>query len=134
MFEKLGAKFENALSKLRSRGRLSTSDIKETFSEIRSALLDSDVALDVVEDFVNKTEGKALELLPNLQAGSNPATAIFELIQSELTLLLGATARRIRFAKNPPTVIMLTGLQGAGKTTLAGKLDRKSTRLNSSHT
>ena len=122
MFEKLGAKFENALSKLRSRGRLSTSDIKETFSEIRSALLDSDVALDVVEDFVNKTEGKALELLPNMQAGSNPATAIFELIQSEITLLLGATARRIRFAKNPPTVIMLTGLQGAGKTTLAGKL------------
>ena len=52
MFEKLGAKFENALSKLRSRGRLSTSDIKETFSEIRYALLDSDVALDVVEDFV----------------------------------------------------------------------------------
>jgi len=85
MFEKLGAKFENALSKLRSRGRLSTSDIKETFSEIRAALLDSDVALDVVEDFVNKTEGKALELLPNLQAGSNPATAIFELIRSEPT-------------------------------------------------
>ena len=122
MFENLSAKFGSAISKLRSRGRLSSSDISETFSEIREALLDADVALDVVENFVTETEKKSLELLPTLQAGSNQASAIFNLIQSELTSILGGAARRIRFAKNPPTIIMLTGLQGAGKTTLAGKL------------
>ena len=122
MFENLSAKFGSAISKLRSRGRLSSSDISETFSEIREALLDADVALDVVENFVTETEKKSLELLPTLQAGSNQASAVFNLIQSELTSILGGAARRIRFAKNPPTIIMLTGLQGAGKTTLAGKL------------
>ena len=122
MFEGLTSRFNGALSKLRSRGKLSTSDIKDTFSEIRSALLDADVALDVVNEFVETTQTKSLELLKDLQAGSNQAQAIFDLINSELITVLGGAARRIRFAKNPPTVIMLAGLQGAGKTTLAGKL------------
>ena len=122
MFEGLTSRFNSALSKLRYRGKLSTSDIKDTFAEIRSALLDADVALDVVNEFVEIAEHKSLELLENLQAGTNQAQAVFDLINSELVNVLGGAARRIRFSKNPPTVIMLAGLQGAGKTTLAGKL------------
>ena len=122
MFENLSAKFGGAIAKLRSRGRLTSSDISETFTEIKGALLDADVSLEVVEQFVTETEQKSLALLPTLQAGSNQAGAIFDLIQSELVNILGGQTRRIKFAKNPPTVIMLVGLQGAGKTTLAGKL------------
>ena len=124
MFEGLSARFSGALAKLRNRGKLSASDLEETFAEIRAALLDGDVALEVVSDFVNTTQIKSLELLPTLQAGTNQAQAIFELINKELVAILGGATRRIKFAKNPPTVIMLAGLQGAGKTTLAGKLAR----------
>ena len=122
MFEGLTSRFSGALSRLRSRGKLSASDINETFEEIRDALLDADVSLEVVNDFVLNTEAKSLELLRDIQAGSNQAQAVFDLINAELIEILGGSARRIRFAKNPPTVIMLAGLQGAGKTTLAGKL------------
>ena len=122
MFEGLASRFSGALSKLRSRGKLSTSDINETFAEIRDALLDADVALEVVNEFIEITRSKSLELLKDLQAGTNQAQAVFDLINSELVTILGGSARRIRFAKNPPTVILLAGLQGAGKTTLAGKL------------
>ena len=114
--------FSGAFSKLRSRGKLSASDINETFTEIRSALLDADVSLEVVNEFVENTQSKSLELIGGLQAGTNQAQAVFDLVNQELIAVLGGAARRIRFAKNPPTVIMLAGLQGAGKTTLAGKL------------
>ena len=122
MFEGLTSRFSGAFSKLRSRGKLSTSDINDTFAEIRDALLDADVALDVVNEFVENTQSKSLDLLRDLQAGTNQAQAIFDLVNAELVSVLGGAARRIRFAKNPPTVILLAGLQGAGKTTLAGKL------------
>ena len=122
MFEGLTSRFSGAFSKLRSRGKLSTSDINDTFAEIRDALLDADVALDVVNEFVEKVQGKSLELLKDIQAGTNQAQAVFDLVHAELVEILGGAARRIRFAKNPPTVILLAGLQGAGKTTLAGKL------------
>ena len=122
MFEGLTSRFSGAFSRLRSRGKLSTSDINDTFAEIRDALLDADVALDVVNEFVENTQSKSLELLKDLQAGTNQAQAIFDLVNAELVSVLGGAARRIRFAKNPPTVILLAGLQGAGKTTLAGKL------------
>lgn len=88
----------------------------------KNALLDADVALDVVNEFVEITQTKSLDLLKDLQAGTNQAQAVFDLVHAELVEVLGGAARRIRFAKNPPTVILLAGLQGAGKTTLAGKL------------
>ena len=122
MFESLSGKFAGALGALRSRGKISEKDINAAVIDIRSALLEADVALEVVEDFTQKVEGKSLALLETLQAGSNQAQAIFDVVNQELTEILGGGARRIRFAKNPPTVIMLTGLQGAGKTTLAAKL------------
>jgi len=122
MFESLGNRFSNAFASLRSRGKLSNSDISNVCQEIRQALLDADVALSVVEDFVNKIEVQAKAALTDLQAGANQAQAIFEIVNKELVELLGSQARRVRLAKVAPTVIMLAGLQGAGKTTLAGKL------------
>jgi signal recognition particle subunit SRP54 len=122
MFESLSSKFGNAFSSLRSRGKISPSDIENTCLEVRTALLESDVALPVVECFIERIRSKSLDALPNLQSGTNQAQAIFEIVNAELVEILGGSARRVRFAKTAPTVIMLAGLQGAGKTTLAGKL------------
>ena len=122
MFESLGNRFSSAFASLRSRGKLSSSDVANVCQEIRQALLDADVALSVVEEFVGKIEVQAKAALTDLQAGANQAQVIFEIVNKELVDLLGSQARRVRLAKVAPTVIMLAGLQGAGKTTLAGKL------------
>ena len=122
MFESLSSKFGTAFSSLRSRGKISPSDIENTCLEVRTALLESDVALPVVDSFIERIRSKSLDALPNLQSGTNQAQAIFEIVNAELVEILGGSARRVRFAKTAPTVIMLAGLQGAGKTTLAGKL------------
>ena len=122
MFDSLSSKFSNAFSSLRSRGKISPSDIENTCLEVRTALLESDVALPVVDIFIERIRSKSLDALPNLQSGTNQAQAIFEIVNAELVEILGGSERRVRFAKTAPTVIMLAGLQGAGKTTLAGKL------------
>ena len=122
MFESLTSRFSSAFSSLRSRGKISSADIDATCAEIRQALLESDVALSVVESFVEQVREKSLAALPTMQSGTNQGQAIFEIVNASLIEILGGEARRVRFAKNPPTVIMLAGLQGAGKTTLAGKL------------
>jgi len=122
MFDALSSKFAGAFGALRSRGKISEKDIETATGEIRQALLEADVALEVVESFTTKVQGRSTELLSTLQAGSNQAQAILDVINQELTEILGGGARRVRLAKNPPTVIMLAGLQGAGKTTLAAKL------------
>ena len=122
MFESLTTRISGAFSSLRTRGKLSASDIESTCADIRLALLEADVAQSVVENFVTLIQEKSLAALPQLQSGTNQANAIFEIVNKELIEILGGEARRVRFAKNPPTVIMLAGLQGAGKTTLAGKL------------
>ena len=122
MFESLTSRFSSAFSSLRSRGKISSADIDATCAEIRQALLESDVALSVVESFVEQIREKSLAALPTMQSGTNQGQAVFEIVNASLIEILGGEARRVRFAKNPPTVIMLAGLQGAGKTTLAGKL------------
>ena len=122
MFESLTSRFSSALSSLRSRGKISSADIDATCAQIRQALLESDVALTVVESFVEQIREKSLAALPTMQSGTNQGQAIFEIVNASLIEILGGEARRVRFAKNPPTVIMLAGLQGSGKTTLAGKL------------
>ncbi len=122
MFESLTTRFSGAFSALRGRGKISSADIETTCIEIRQALLESDVALSVVETFISQIREKSLAALPTLQSGTNQAQAVFEIVNTALIEILGGSARRVRFAKNPPTVIMLAGLQGAGKTTLAGKL------------
>jgi signal recognition particle subunit SRP54 len=122
MFESLSSKFSSAFSSLRLRGKITASDIDQVCNEIYQGLLEADVALGVVESFIEKVKSKSLSALPTLQSGSNQAQAIFDIVNAELIAILGGEARRVRLAKNPPTVIMLAGLQGAGKTTLAGKL------------
>jgi len=122
MFDSLTSRFSSTFSSLRSRGKISKNDIDATCAEIRQALLESDVALEVVESFVAQIAEKSTTALATMQSGTNQANAIFEIVNSSLIEILGGSARRVRFAKNPPTVIMLAGLQGAGKTTLAGKL------------
>jgi len=122
MFESLSAKFQGAFSSLRSKGRLKSGDIDEISLEIRSALLDSDVSLSVVDNFITELKVRTDAILEDLNKSTNPANAVFEIVNSLLIEILGGSARRIRLAKKPPTVILLTGLQGAGKTSLAGKL------------
>ena len=122
MFDNLTSKFSSAFSSLRAKGRLKSGDIEEIANEIRAALLDSDVALDVAQSFVAAITTRSLEKLEEVNKGINPSQAIFTIVNEELTAILGGNTRRITMAKKPPTVIMLTGLQGAGKTSLAGKL------------
>lgn len=122
MFDSLGSRFSSAFGALRSRGKISAGDIDKTCIEIRQALLEADVSLEVVDDFVSTVSAKSLNTLSELQSGANQAQAVFDVVNAELIQILGGAERRIRFAKNPPTVIMLAGLQGVGKTTLAAKL------------
>jgi signal recognition particle subunit SRP54 len=122
MFESLSTKFAGAFASLRSKGRLKNSDLTDIAAEIKTALLDSDVSLAVADSFVENIVSKANAELEELNKGTNPAQGIFKIVNDELVKILGGESRRIRIAKNPPTVILLTGLQGAGKTSLAGKL------------
>lgn len=124
MFEGLSDRFSRAFSSLRGKGRISSGDIVEIAAEIRSALLEADVALTVVEEFVTKISERANAALAELRNTTNPSQEIFAIVNRELIDILGGASRRIRFAKTAPTVIMLAGLQGSGKTTLAGKLAR----------
>jgi signal recognition particle subunit SRP54 len=114
--DRLAATFKN----LRGKGKLTDADIDATAREIRVALLEADVALSVVKDFIEavRTRARGIEVHQAL----NPAQQIIKIVDEELVEILGGETRRLRFAKNPPTVIMLAGLQGSGKTTLAGKL------------
>ena len=119
-FGSLSDRLTETFRNLRSKGRLSPSDIDGTVREIRRALLESDVALEVVKDFTGKVRERALG--DDVNKALNPAQQVVSIVMDELVATLGGAGRRLEFAKTPPTVIMLAGLQGAGKTTLAGKL------------
>jgi len=120
MFEALGQRFSSIFSGL--RGKVSESDLKTFTSQIKNALLESDVALSVADFFSNRIYEKAVERSEEINKSINPAQKIFEIVNLELTQILGGESRRVRYAKTSPTVILLIGLQGAGKTSLAGKL------------
>ncbi|MEU9831240.1 signal recognition particle protein [Streptosporangium sp. NPDC048047] len=122
MFETLSDRLTSVFSSLRSKGRLSEADIDATCREIRIALLEADVALPVVRTFVAQVKERARGA--EVSQALNPAQQVVKIVNDELIEVLGGETRRLRYAKNPPTVIMLAGLQGAGKTTLAGKLAR----------
>ncbi|SJM56761.1 Signal recognition particle, subunit Ffh SRP54 (TC 3.A.5.1.1) [Agrococcus casei LMG 22410] len=119
-FGSLSSRLTETLAKLRTKGRLSASDVDGTVREIRRALLEADVSLDVVKDFTANVRERALG--EEVSKALNPAQQVVQIVNDELVRILGQDQRRIEFAKQPPTVIMLAGLQGAGKTTLAGKL------------
>ncbi len=122
MFATLQDRLSATLKSLRGKGRLSDADIDATAREIRIALLEADVALPVVKAFIGAVKERARGA--EVSQALNPAQQVVKIVHEELVGILGGETRRLRHAKNPPTVIMLAGLQGSGKTTLAGKLAR----------
>jgi len=120
VFEALSDRLSGVVSGLRGKGRLSEADIDATAREIRVALLEADVALPVVKTFVAAVKERARGA--EVSGALNPAQQVIKIVNDELVAILGGETRRLQYAKNPPTVILLAGLQGAGKTTLAGKL------------
>jgi signal recognition particle subunit SRP54 len=122
VFQNLSSRLVDTFKNLRTKGKLSAADIDGTLREIRRALLEADVALEVVKDFVAAVRERALS--DEVSKALNPAQQVVQVVNEELTKILGGQQRRLQFAKNPPTVIMLAGLQGSGKTTLAAKLAR----------
>jgi signal recognition particle subunit SRP54 len=120
VFETLSNRLDKVFSSLRGKGRLSEQDIDATAREIRIALLEADVALPVVRTFIAAIRERASAA--EVSQALNPAQQVIKIVNEELIEILGGETRNVRYAKTPPTVIMLAGLQGSGKTTLAGKL------------
>ena len=120
LFSGLSEKLNHIFSKLTKHGRLTELEIKTAMREVRIALLEADVNISVVKEFVSKVSERAVgqEIIKNL----NPTQQVIKIVNDELIALMGATNSKLQFASNPPTVIMMAGLQGAGKTTLVGKL------------
>lgn len=125
-FESLGEKLQGVFKKMRGKGKLTEKDIKDAMREIKLALLEADVNFKVVKEFVSAVSEKALgqEVLESL----TPAQQLVKIVNDELTQMIGGEASRLEFAKNPPTVIMMCGLQGAGKTTASAKLAKNLTK------
>ncbi len=120
MFQNLSEKLENAFKKFKNRGKLTEADIKAGMREIKLALLEADVNFKVVRDFIKTVSERAVgaDVLESL----NPGQQVIKIVDEELTKLMGSTNSKLAISSKPPTVIMMVGLQGAGKTTHAGKL------------
>ena len=120
MFQSLSDKLNNAFKKFRSKGKLTEADVKAGMREIKLALLEADVNFKVVKDFINTVSARAVgsDVLESLM----PAQQIVKIVNEELTNLMGGSQAKLTIASKPPTVIMMVGLQGAGKTTHAAKL------------
>lgn len=120
MFEGLADKLQNTLKKLRGKGKVSEADVTEAMREVRLALLAADVNLKVVKDFVARVKERAIdqEVLESL----TPGQQVVKVVYDELVALMGGTTSKINISPKPPTIIMLVGLQGAGKTTTVAKL------------
>ena len=119
-FESLSEKLSATFKRLRSKGRLTESDIKEAMRDVRLALLEADVSYKVVKDFVARVSERALG--QNVLESLTPAQMVIKIVNEELTETMGKENAKINMASKPPTVIMLVGLQGAGKTTNGAKL------------
>ncbi|MCT1477049.1 signal recognition particle protein [Microbacterium sp. p3-SID336] len=122
-FGTLSDRLTETFRNLRTKGKLTAADVDGTVREIRRALLDADVALAVVKDFTAKVRERALG--DEVNKALNPAQQVVQIVNEELVQILGGEQRRLQFAKTAPTVIMLAGLQGSGKTTFAGKLAKQ---------
>ena len=119
-FEALGEKLAGVFKRLRGKGRLSEADVKAAMREVRLALLESDVNFKVVKEFVAKTTERCVGA--DVMETLNPAQMVVKIVNEELIALMGGSAAKLQYASKPPTVIMLCGLQGAGKTTNGAKL------------
>lgn len=120
VFEGLAEKLQDTFKRLKSKGKLTEKDVTEAMREVRLALLEADVNFKVVKDFVNKVKERSIgsEVLESL----TPGQQVIKIVNEELTDLMGKAQSKINFSSKPPTIIMLVGLQGAGKTTTTGKL------------
>jgi signal recognition particle subunit SRP54 len=122
MFESLSDRFDTIFTKLRGKGRLGEADVEEVLREIRVALLEADVNFTVVRGFVARVKERAVGI--ELSKALNPAQQVIKLVHDELVATLGGETFALRFASKPPTVVLMAGLQGSGKTTNAAKLAR----------
>ena len=120
MFDSLSDKLQNVFGRLRNKGALTEQDVNEALREVRLVLLEADVNFKVTKDFIGRVKERAIG--EHILEGLNPAQQVVKIVNEELTALLGGEQVGLTFAARPPTVIMLAGLQGAGKTTHAGKL------------
>ena len=120
MFNSLSDRLSSTFKNLKGKGRLTEADIDATAREIRRALLDADVAVPVVRSFIAGVKERALG--EEVSQALNPGQQVVKIVNDELVTILGGETRHIQHAKTGTTIIMLVGLQGAGKTTLAGKL------------
>ena len=120
MFANLAERLQDTFKKLRGKGRLSESDVTEALREVRLALLEADVNFKVVKDFINTLTERAIG--ESVMQSLTPGQQVVKLVNEELTNLMGKTQSKLEFSSRPPTVIMMAGLQGAGKTTTCGKL------------
>src|ERR1700751_5554468 len=120
MFESLADRFDAVFSRLRGRGRLSEADVDEALREIRLALLQADVNLRVVRDFVARVREDLVGI--DLSQSLTPGQQVIKVVHEELKRILGGETLRLTYASRPPTVLLLAGLQGSGKTTTAAKL------------
>ncbi|MBQ1793917.1 MAG: signal recognition particle protein [Peptostreptococcaceae bacterium] len=120
IFEGLADKLQGALGKLKSKGKLTEKDVKDAMREVKLALLEADVNFKVVKDFIKKVQERAVgqEVMESL----TPAQHVIKIVNEELTSLMGDVQSKITISPKPPTVLMMVGLQGAGKTTTSGKL------------
>ena len=122
MFDSLSSKFESILKKVRGKGRLTEADVDEVLGEIRAALLDADVNVSVARTVVTRIRDKAVGA--ELSKALDPTQQIVKIVNEELTAILGGETLKITYASKPPTVVLMAGLQGSGKTTSAAKLAR----------
>ena len=122
MFDALADRFDGIFRRLRTRGKLTPSDVEEVAREIRIALLEADVNVRVVKSFIARVKERATgaEVAQSL----GPAQQVIKIVQEELVTTLGGATGKLKMASRPPTVIVLAGLQGSGKTTAAAKLAR----------
>ena len=120
IFESLSDRLQATFKKLRGHGKLTEDDVNEAMREVRMALLEADVNFKVVKQFIKTVKERAIgqDILETL----TPAQVVIKIVDEELTKLMGGTQSRLNISPKPPTVIMMVGLQGAGKTTSAGKL------------
>ncbi len=119
-FENLSGKLQEVFNNLRGKGRLTEKDVKAALREVKLALLEADVNFRIVKDFINKVSEKAVG--EEVLTGLNPGQQVIKIVNDELVELMGSTQSKLTFSSKPPTVYMMAGLQGAGKTTTAGKL------------
>ena len=126
-FEGLSGKLEQVFKKLKNRGKVNEADVKEAMREVRLALLEADVNFKVVKDFIKTTTEHCIGA--NVMESLTPAQQIIKIVNEELTALMGAENSSIKFSSRPPTVVMMCGLQGSGKTTHSAKLARHFKKL-----